>query len=129
MNSFSGHRTAAVKDTLERHGTDVCMIPGGMTKHLQPLDIAVNRSFKSKVKGEYWKRKRSEWRERGGDEMELESRSSVVMRSGRGRPRKGQVSRAAQKLEWIVEDIGKAAGLVSEVVVKNGWRKMEEWRI
>ena len=65
--------------------------------------------------------------EKGGDE--LESSSSVVMRSGRGRPRKGQVSRAAQKLEWIVEDIGKAAGLVSEVVVKNGWRKMEEWRI
>ena len=60
-------------------------------------------------------------------ERGLDSRSSVV-RSGRGRPRKGQVSRAAQKLEWIVEDIGRAAGLVSEVVVKNGWRKMEEWR-
>ena len=128
MDSFSGHRTAAVKETLERHGIDLCMIPGGMTKHLQPLDIAVNRSFKSKVKGEYWKRKRSEWREMERGEEE-ESSSSVVRRSGRGRPRKGQVSRAAQKLEWIVEDIGRAAGLVSEVVVKNGWRKMEEWRI
>jgi len=130
MDSFSGHRTAAVKETLERHGIDLCMIPGGMTKHLQPLDIAVNRSFKSKVKGEYWKRKRSEWKERGMEGDELESScSSVVRRSGRGRPRKGQVSRAAQKLEWIVEDIGRAAGLVSEVVVKNGWRKMEEWRL
>ncbi len=63
-------------------------------------------------------------RERG---MEGSSSSSVVRRSGRGRPRKGQVSRAAQKLEWIVEDNGRAAGLVSEVVVKNGWRKLERF--
>ena len=34
-----------------------------------------------------------------------------------------------QEQRKIVEDIGKAAGLVSEVVVKNGWRKMEEWRL
>jgi hypothetical protein len=26
MDSFSGHRTAAVKDTLERHGIDLCII-------------------------------------------------------------------------------------------------------
>ncbi len=58
-----------------------------------------------------------------GEEMELESRSSVVRRSGKGRPRKGQVFQG-RKLEWIVEDIGKAAGLVSEVVLKNGWRKI-----
>ncbi len=53
-------------DSCGKKLVDLCMIPGGMTKHLQPLDIAVNRSFKSKVKGEYWKRKREEWREREG---------------------------------------------------------------
>ncbi|GBC16038.2 pogo transposable element with KRAB domain [Rhizophagus irregularis DAOM 181602=DAOM 197198] len=33
--------------------TDLAVIPGGLTSHLQPLDVSLNRSFKSKVRNIY----------------------------------------------------------------------------
>lgn len=53
MDSFSGHKTDLVKKALRDNGFDLLMIPGGYTAKLQPLDISVNRSFKSKLK---WKK-------------------------------------------------------------------------
>ena len=50
MDSFSGHKTAEVKKTCKENNIDIMMIPGGYTGLLQPLDISVNRSFKSKLK-------------------------------------------------------------------------------
>ena len=50
MDSFSGHKTAEVKACLRKHNFDLLMIPGGYTSLLQPLDIAVNRSFKTKLR-------------------------------------------------------------------------------
>ncbi|KAG8223953.1 hypothetical protein J437_LFUL003761 [Ladona fulva] len=43
------------KTLLKKH-SKVAVIPGGLTKKLQPLDISVNRSFKSKIwrKWEKW---------------------------------------------------------------------------
>jgi hypothetical protein len=48
MDSAPGHKTELVKQVCKKHNFDVAMIPGGMTKYLQPLDISVNRSL-SKV--------------------------------------------------------------------------------
>lgn len=39
--------TAAKKKSI---GAEVCVIPGGLTKILQPLDISVNKSFKSHIR-------------------------------------------------------------------------------
>ena len=50
MGSFSGHKTTEVKKTCKHNNIDIMMIPGGYTGLLQPLDISVNRSFKSKLK-------------------------------------------------------------------------------
>jgi hypothetical protein len=50
MDSFLGHKTAEVKKTCKENNIDIMMIPGGYTGLLQPLDISVNRSFKSKLK-------------------------------------------------------------------------------
>jgi hypothetical protein len=55
MDSFSGHKTEEVKVALRNCNIDLVMIPGGCTKYLQPLDISVNRSFKSRLKDEYHK--------------------------------------------------------------------------
>jgi hypothetical protein len=53
MDSFTGHKTTEVKDACKRH--DICMIPGGCTKYLQPLDLTVNRSYKCRLKDGYAK--------------------------------------------------------------------------
>ena len=50
-DSFSAHLNDDVRKMLKReHSTTTAVIPGGLTKLLQPLDIAVNRSFKAKIR-------------------------------------------------------------------------------
>jgi len=55
LDSFSGHKTNEVKEELRKHNFHLLLIPSGCTKYLQPLDISVNRSFKSKLKQYYVK--------------------------------------------------------------------------
>ena len=50
LNSFRGHTTNPVKNQLVEKNTNIAVIPGGCTSKLQPLDVAINKSFKSKVK-------------------------------------------------------------------------------
>jgi len=50
LDSFRGHTTNPVKNQLVEKNTNIAVIPGGYTSKLQPLDIAINKSFKSKVK-------------------------------------------------------------------------------
>jgi hypothetical protein len=45
MGSFSGHKTADVKNTCKDNNIGIMMIPGGYTGLLQPLDISVKRSL------------------------------------------------------------------------------------
>ena len=54
MDSHRSHMTDAVKTACKQHNIDIVMIPGGCTKYLQPLDLTVNRSFKSKLKQHYY---------------------------------------------------------------------------
>jgi hypothetical protein len=46
------HLTEEVKAAVQKH-TELAVIPGGLTKYLQPLDISVNKAFKTKMR-EYW---------------------------------------------------------------------------
>jgi hypothetical protein len=55
LDSFRGHLTDTIKDTCDGKDIVRAVIPGGMTKYLQPLDLTVNKSFKSKVKKYYGK--------------------------------------------------------------------------
>jgi hypothetical protein len=50
MDSFSAHITDSAKRHLIEQKTNIAIIPGGLTSRLQPLDVAVNRSFKAKVR-------------------------------------------------------------------------------
>uniref|UniRef100_A0A8C4RKQ3 HTH CENPB-type domain-containing protein n=1 Tax=Erpetoichthys calabaricus TaxID=27687 RepID=A0A8C4RKQ3_ERPCA len=49
MDSFRGHLTEGVKKRLKDGKTDQVIIPRGMTSLLQPLDVCINRPFKTHV--------------------------------------------------------------------------------
>ena len=49
-DSMRAHLTETVKSLVRRANTVLTVIPGGLTKILQPLDISVNRSFKAKLR-------------------------------------------------------------------------------
>lgn len=51
-----GHLTDRVKDRLATTRTDLAVIPGGLTSVLQPLDVCINRPFKTEFRRCY-----SEW--------------------------------------------------------------------
>lgn len=42
LDSFSAH-------IVGEKNTNIAVIPGGLTSRLQPLDVSVNKSFKTKV--------------------------------------------------------------------------------
>jgi hypothetical protein len=50
LDLFSAHIVDSVKRYFGEKKTDIAVIPGRLTSRLQPLDILVNKSFKSKVK-------------------------------------------------------------------------------
>lgn len=49
LDSFTGHLVNSVKTRFQEKNTNIAVIPGGLTCKLQPLDVSVNKSFKSKV--------------------------------------------------------------------------------
>ncbi|GFW08974.1 pogo transposable element with KRAB [Trichonephila clavipes] len=44
------HPSENVKNVLKSTSAKIAIISGGITKKLQPLDVSINRSFKSKVR-------------------------------------------------------------------------------
>ncbi len=50
------HLTYTVKTQVKQTNLELAIIPGGLTKELQLLDISVNRSFKVKLRAawEHW---------------------------------------------------------------------------
>ncbi|XP_077453569.1 NEDD8-activating enzyme E1 catalytic subunit isoform X3 [Stigmatopora argus] len=55
-DSMRAHLTATVKNQIMKRNSELAVIPGGLTKELQPLDIGINRAFKSKLRAawEQW---------------------------------------------------------------------------
>ena len=49
LDSFTAHKTEAVKQRFYEKRTDLAVIPGGLTSRLQPLDVSLNKPFKAKV--------------------------------------------------------------------------------
>ncbi|GFU89545.1 HTH CENPB-type domain-containing protein [Trichonephila clavipes] len=50
MDSMKAHASENVKNALKSTPAKIAIIPGGLTKKLQPLDVSINRPFKSKVR-------------------------------------------------------------------------------
>ncbi|KAK6317614.1 hypothetical protein J4Q44_G00130140 [Coregonus suidteri] len=55
-DSMRAHITDAVKKKVKQTNSELAVIPGGLTKELQPLDIGVNRAFKARLRAawEQW---------------------------------------------------------------------------
>jgi hypothetical protein len=53
-DSHRSHLTPEVKKVVEKHSI-LAVIPGGLTKVLQPLDLTANKSFKSKMRHQWEK--------------------------------------------------------------------------
>jgi hypothetical protein len=49
LDSFSAHIVDSVKRRFGEKNTNIAIIPGGLSSRLQPLDVSVNKSFKSKA--------------------------------------------------------------------------------
>ncbi|CAI2200618.1 6073_t:CDS:1, partial [Funneliformis geosporum] len=47
LNSFRGYLVSSVKQKLHKKTTNMAVIPGGLTSKLQPLNVSINKSFKS----------------------------------------------------------------------------------
>ena len=50
LDSFRAHTTDKITKAIEEHSTTHCVIPGGCTSKLQPLDVYVNKPLKQILK-------------------------------------------------------------------------------
>ncbi|KAF4802272.1 hypothetical protein TURU_027258 [Turdus rufiventris] len=49
-DSMHAHKTGSVKALVKKTNSELAVIPGGLTKEVQPLDTSVIRSFKVKLR-------------------------------------------------------------------------------
>ena len=49
-DSFRGHLVPSVQKRIAEANRDTCVIPGGLTSQLQPLDVCLNKPFKQRVR-------------------------------------------------------------------------------
>lgn len=60
LDVFAAHRTESFRRKLVEHDIKVRYVPGGCTGELQPLDVAINDTFKKRMKdhfSEYYAKK------------------------------------------------------------------------
>jgi len=94
------HATMAVRQACLRNGFDVVFIPAGCTKYVQPIDLAVNHSFKAKS--------RQQWVERQWTRTKrIDTRDDV--------------------LRTFVTQAIEAWDAVSEDTVRNGFKSMAQF--
>ncbi len=52
-DTFTGHMTDDVSEELRRRNITVAMVPGGCTSKVQPLDVCLNKPFKSSCRNQW----------------------------------------------------------------------------
>ena len=55
MDDASMHKIDIVKNKIKECNTKISMIPGGLARYLQPLDVSINKPFKDELKKKYTK--------------------------------------------------------------------------
>ncbi|PIO70790.1 DDE superfamily endonuclease [Teladorsagia circumcincta] len=103
LDAAPSHRTELTKQYLQQHSRMI-MIPGGLTKLLQPLDISVNKSFKSNLR-------------RCWEDWMIEEERHTYTRSGK---------RQRPSYEEICDWIATSWDQVTSECIMNGFRKARE---
>ena len=55
MDDTSMHKIDNLKDKIKQFKTEISMIPGTLTRYLQPLYVSINKPFKDESKKRYIK--------------------------------------------------------------------------
>ena len=53
MDDASMHKLDVIKKKINDWEISISMIPGGLTKYLQPLDVSINKPFKDELRKKY----------------------------------------------------------------------------
>ncbi len=53
LDDATSHKTQEVKEMISECDTLIAMIPGGLTRCIQPLDRSINKPFKDQLKRKY----------------------------------------------------------------------------
>ena len=80
MDSFRGHLTENVKKAFRKGNTVTAIIPGGCTSKLQPLDVSINKPFKTELRrswGRYMRESAKTARDRG-ERVKAASKETVI---------------------------------------------------
>ena len=101
IDSAPGHKTTQVKEACKRNHIDLCMIPGGCTKYLQPLDLTVNRSFKCRLRDGFAK-----------SMLKYDASTHKTV--------------SKYNMRELVGNVVDAVNGVTRQCVLNGWRKMSK---
>lgn len=100
FDAMTAHKESSVQKKINAAGAHIAVIPGGLTCKLQPLDVAVNRPFKTFVREE-WDR----W---------MSSGSHTYTPAGRQRR-----ATYVEVCKWVITAWGK----VKVTTITNGFRK------
>jgi len=105
LDSMRAHISPEVKEAIKKTNSVPAVIPGGLTKQLQPLDISVNRSFKNQLRKQW-----EQWMTSGEHSF-----------TATGRMRRATY---AQVVEWVKV----AWDRVDPAIIKSGFQKAGLWQ-
>ena len=80
LDSFRGHLTDKVKKAFRKGNTVMAVIPGGCTSKLQPLDVSINKPFKTELRNSWrgYIREASKTARETGDRVKSATKETVV---------------------------------------------------
>ena len=80
LDSFRGHLTDKVKKSLRKGNSVMAVIPGGCTSKLQPLDVSINKPFKTELRNSWraYIREASKTARDAGERVKSATKETVV---------------------------------------------------
>jgi hypothetical protein len=100
-DSHKSHLTPEVQAEVKKH-SQLAVIPGGLTKKLQPLDLTINRSFKCKM--------RQKWEDWMLNGIKTFTKTNRIRKAG-----------YEEVCKWVAESWQE----ITEKCIKNGFKSAE----